>query len=281
LFNRFIGGFVKSCFLSVRRSLAVAAVLATCATLCVPTDAANSGLDTPTGVTELPFGIEGTEIMDLTPSGLTITTTAASTALNVTAGTGTNRVGYFQAANTDYVIPLSILNNSVTCANGGAWGFGINGSSPNAFNAMPAGSFWIHEDCYGARLTITANGYVGIGTTSPGGNLDIENGANTAKLCLNGACTESLASGEPQIVEAAVGGTGNATAIATCPVGTYVTGGGALCTNGGGGGSDAWVFESYPSSSTTWTARCDAKVPTGGGGFNNEPVAANAYAICK
>jgi hypothetical protein len=123
--------------------------------------------------------------------------------------------------------------------------------------------------------------YVGVGTASPAGNLDIENGANTAKLCLNGACTESLASGEPQIVEAAVGGSGNATATATCPVGTYVTGGGALCTNGGGGGSDAWVFESYPSSSTTWTARCDAKAPAAGGGFNSEPVAANAYAICR
>jgi hypothetical protein len=156
--------------------------------------AANSGLDTPTGVADLPFGIEGTEIMDLTSSGLTITTTATSQALNVTAGTGAARVAYFQAAATDYVVAVTMLNNSVTCANGGQWGFGVNGSAPTTFSTMPAGSFWIHQDCGAARLTIAPNGYVGIGSMNPDGNLDVENGSNTAKLCLNGQCTTSLAS---------------------------------------------------------------------------------------
>jgi hypothetical protein len=41
-------------------------------------------------------------------------------------------------------------------------------------------------------FVITGSGYVGIGTPSPLGNLDIENGASTAKLCLNGSCTITL-----------------------------------------------------------------------------------------
>lgn len=36
--------------------------------------------------------------------------------------------------------------------------------------------------------------YVGVGSVQPQGNLDIENGSNTAKLCLNGACATSLPS---------------------------------------------------------------------------------------
>ena len=38
----------------------------------LPAGAANSGLDTPTGTTSMPFGIEGVAVMNLTPSGLGI-----------------------------------------------------------------------------------------------------------------------------------------------------------------------------------------------------------------
>ena len=42
------------------------------------------------------------------------------------------------------------------------------------------------------RLHIMQNGNVGIGTQNPGGNLDVENGSNTATLCLNGSCVNTL-----------------------------------------------------------------------------------------
>lgn len=46
------------------------------------------------------------------------------------------------------------------------------------------------------KMTVATSGNVGIGTTGPQGNLDIENGSNTAQLCLNGTCstTHSFAS---------------------------------------------------------------------------------------
>jgi hypothetical protein len=42
-------------------------------------------------------------------------------------------------------------------------------------------------------------GNVGIGTTAPQGNLDVENSTGTAKSCLNGVCTNHLA---PAMTEA-------------------------------------------------------------------------------
>lgn len=54
-----------------------------CATTAPPAFAANSGLDTPTGVTTLPFSVQGVEMMDLTQSGLGIGTTAPAAALDV------------------------------------------------------------------------------------------------------------------------------------------------------------------------------------------------------
>lgn len=41
-------------------------------------------------------------------------------------------------------------------------------------------------------LTILSGGSVGVGTTAPTGNLDIENGSNTATICLNGTCSSTL-----------------------------------------------------------------------------------------
>ena len=38
-------------------------------------------------------------------------------------------------------------------------------------------------------MTLLSNGNVGIGTTSPTGNLDVENSNKTATLCLNGKCS--------------------------------------------------------------------------------------------
>lgn len=47
----------------------------------------NSGIDTPQGITSLPFAIEGNEIMNLGPTGLAIGTTATAVApLDVSGG---------------------------------------------------------------------------------------------------------------------------------------------------------------------------------------------------
>jgi hypothetical protein len=49
--------------------------------------ATTSGLDTPTGSSDLPFAIQGTQVMDLTATGLGIGTTAPLAALDVRTGT--------------------------------------------------------------------------------------------------------------------------------------------------------------------------------------------------
>ena len=90
-----------------------------------------------------------------------------------------SRTEYVRSSSTDYTVPVTLLNTSVTCANGGQWGFGINGSSPVLFSSMPAGSFWIHQDCVGAMLTVTHAGNVGIGTMNPVNKLSVVGGGDT------------------------------------------------------------------------------------------------------
>jgi Bacterial shufflon protein, N-terminal constant region len=137
--------------------------------------AANSGLDTPTGTTDMPFGIQGSQVMDLTAAGLAISPTSGSTAnaLTINIAGAAPRVASFASSDGDYTIPITIQNSSVTCGSGGQWGFGVNGSSAPSFLPMAAGSFWIHEDCFGPRLVITPSGLVGIGTSTPAYALEV------------------------------------------------------------------------------------------------------------
>ena len=73
-------------------------------------------------------------------------------------------------------------------------------------------------------------GNVGIGTTAPQGNLDIEDGFNTAKLCLNGSCSTTHSFGS---YVTAVGTNADTTkgpcgfrSVAYCPSGyTAISGG--------------------------------------------------------
>lgn len=107
------------------------------------------------------------------------------------ANTGIARDLYLESSDSDYAIPITFLNQSVTCANGGQWGFGINGASPVTFATMPAGSFWIHEDCGGARMVITNGGKVGIGLASPQAALDVNGGmrGSNASIVTGQACS--------------------------------------------------------------------------------------------
>ncbi|MEK7851022.1 MAG: hypothetical protein AAB275_03995 [Deltaproteobacteria bacterium] len=101
-----------------------------------------------------------------------IGTPSPGSLLDVASPSG--RSAFIRATNTDFTIPITFFNSAVTCANGGQWGFGINGTTPATFSTMPVGAFWIHQDCGGPLLTITpGTGNVGIGTASPGGKLDV------------------------------------------------------------------------------------------------------------
>jgi hypothetical protein len=84
-------------------------------------------------------------------------------------------------------------------------------------------------------MTVLNSGNVGIGSTVPQGTLDVENGSNTASLCLNGSCSTTHSFGA--YVEA-YGTNADTTKIscgfqstAYCPAGyTAISGG---MTNGG------------------------------------------------
>jgi hypothetical protein len=69
-------------------------------------------------------------------------------------------------------------------ATSGSGGNILFGTDPT--HGSTSGTIW--------RMVILNNGYIGIGTTAPQGNLDIENGSNTAQLCLNSQCTTSISS---------------------------------------------------------------------------------------
>lgn len=111
--------------LSMRAALFSAIV---CPCIFVPAISANatgasSGLDTPTGITSLPFSIQGSEIMDLTQNGLGIGTTNPSVSLDVlgevratepasVACTNNNNGAVRYEANIDYMVYCSANNGT-------------------------------------------------------------------------------------------------------------------------------------------------------------------------
>jgi hypothetical protein len=178
LFNNVVGCFVKNCFPSVRRSLLVAAVLSSCAMFYAPADAANSGIDTPTGVTTLPFGVEGVVGMTLMTQNPTIGP------VYVGIGSTSPQFPLVVVADADHV--LNVRGDPT------AWGLPSTLLGPILQGVNSTQSVQEPITLEGSNINLMAD--VGVGTTSPAGNLDIENGSNTAKLCLNGACATSLPS---------------------------------------------------------------------------------------
>ena len=73
---------------------------------------------------------------------------------------------------------------SYTDSNGLEFKVISNGGSPTATFTMSPSGYFLAPGGLAAP--------VGIGTTSPGGTLDIENGSNTATLCMNGKCAPSV-----------------------------------------------------------------------------------------
>ncbi len=86
---------------------------------------------------------------------------------NGSIGSGTaNGLAYYSGAGTS-LSSIASVNNAILATNG---------------SGVPA---------FTSSMTVSGTN-VGIGSTSPVGNLDVENGSNTAKLCLNGSCTTAL-----------------------------------------------------------------------------------------
>ena len=116
----------------------------------LPAFAAASGLDTPTGVTDLPFGIQGVQVMDLTAAGLNISSTSS----------GSNRTS-------------NIFLTSADNANQKLY-IGIN-SNGGAASGDYASIEYLQEGQHWGSLALQADGgNVGVGTTIPLGPLTVK-----------------------------------------------------------------------------------------------------------
>lgn len=169
---------------------------------------------------------------------------------------------------------------------GGSPGYVLDGGTADAglFNVGGAGDISLHTgDALTQRMTIlTANGNVGIGTTSPATALDVNGNAqfgsgatkstftatgslyiqSASSITLTGSApTARLDTGTYQIVTTAF--TAATTGSSTCPTGKTLIGGGLAIT-----GTATTITQSYPADSTAWG--CTTTISTN----------FNCYAIC-
>lgn len=121
----------------------------------LPTFAAANGLDTPAGVTDMPFGIQGVQIMDLTAGGLTINSTS----------TGSSRAS-------------NLFINSANNTNQRLY-IGIN-SNGGATSGDYASIEYVQDGQHWGGLALQADGGgVGIGTTNPWALFQVHNPGDT------------------------------------------------------------------------------------------------------
>jgi hypothetical protein len=129
--------------------IVVLALLAT--TLPLSAFAASYGLDTPSGIGDMPFGVQGVQIMDLTAAGLTINSTSS----------GSSRA-------TNLFINSANNNNQRLY-------IGIN-SNGGATSGDYASIEYVQDGQHWGGLALQADGgSVGIGTTNPSALFQIHN----------------------------------------------------------------------------------------------------------
>jgi hypothetical protein len=265
----------------------------------------NSGIDTPTGVTSLPLAVEGVEGMVLynsSPPNGPVNVGIGTTAPNPVGAAAYGRVLDIVNSTSGARATLELWDDLTPSASvvSGQINF-LSGTSPSAVAAAILSTppettantgnleFWTSNTSSGisaANMVISAAGNVGVGATNPIGNLDIENGTDTATLCLNGQCTQTLSEAPPTVVSTGlVQGVATAVTSVSCPAGKYARGGGAACT--GSSICQAWLAQSYPTGnpSTGWAAECFCFGGGGAGDYVDYAVSGtvyvNAYAICQ
>lgn len=128
----------------------------------------NSGFDTPTGVSSLPFAVEGNEIMNLGPTGLAIGTTSAAVApLDVSGGmraSNTSTVVVNGACSPEGMLGYDLTNHEpVYCNQRGVWT--ASGGTPtittiNSINsACIGGNTWASTTCPAGTTPIGGGGH--------------------------------------------------------------------------------------------------------------------------
>lgn len=117
----------------------------------LPAFAAASGLDTPAGVTDLPFGIQGVQMMDLTSAGLNISSISSGSSR-------TPNIFITSADNTNQKLYIGINSNG-----------GAASGDYASIEYLQEGQHW------GSLVLQGDGGDVGIGTTNPSALFQIHN----------------------------------------------------------------------------------------------------------
>jgi hypothetical protein len=120
--------------------------------------------------------------------------------------TGSGIYGNVLVGYTPATAPSWLVSNGMALA-GGIWantgvsmgtgtnvGWGDSTTYINGVGASGTGSI-AFSTASTERLRITGNGNVGIGTTTPAGNLAIDNAGHNATICLNGTCSTTIGGG--------------------------------------------------------------------------------------
>ena len=149
--------------------------------------------------------VSGTNNLYVSGSNIGIGTTSATNILSLSGSA--SQIFWMERNPT-----ANTAGNNLTVEAGGATSLGTNknggnlvlqsgistgtGTSQIQFNTYPGTAGSTSDNTAATAMTITGAGNVlvpigsvGIGTASSGGNLDVENGSNTASICLNGSCT--------------------------------------------------------------------------------------------